>query len=232
MNDVNGRITLTNKEIMKKILLITFACALLSVSQAQLNEAHTHTEFNKEVTTNLTNFFKTPIYFKANHSEGAVNLIWHTPSRGDFKGFEISRSSDGENFERLSWISKQPTTTDIEEYTYDDYSVEKHQKYTYRLKKMNEDGSVELAQVEAVAKFDAKKANIEVVPKIEENQSLLILSNTEGVIKIFNSLGHPIAEDHLKIGENHIDTTFWSRGKYYVAFETETGEKILKKFFK
>ena len=208
-------------------------CALWSSSQAQLHYgAHTHTQINNVVTSQAANFFKTPIYFKANHSKGAVQLVWHTPMTENFKGFEISRSSDGQNFERLSWVSKEPTITDIKEYTYDDYSVENHQKYTYRLKKMNDDGTIELAQVEAVAKFNAIKANIEVIPKIEKNQSLIIVSNTEGVIKIFNSLGHPIAKDELIVGKNHIDTTFWSKGKYYVAFETANGEKILKKFYK
>lgn len=208
-------------------------CVLMNYSQAQLpNEVHTQFLFNKVFTKETKNSLKTPIYFKANHSQGAVNLIWQTPSNEDIKGFEVSRSSDGENFERLSWIGKQPTTTDFEKYTYDDYSVEEHQKYTYRLKKLNDDGSIELAEVETTANFKAKKASIEVIPKIEKSQALKIMSNTEGVIKIFNSLGHPIAEDTLKIGENHIDTTFWSRGKYYVAFETDTGEKILKKFYK
>ena len=208
-------------------------CALVSSSQAQLSHgAHTHTALNKVSTTQGTTFFKTPIYFKANHYQGAVKLVWHTAAEESFKGFEISRSSDGETFERLSWIGKQSATTDLEEYSYDDYSVQKDLKYTYRLKKMNHDGSIELAQVEAVANFTVKKANIEVLPKIEENQSLVIMSNTEGVIKIFNSLGHPITEDKLEIGENQIDTTFWSKGKYYVAFETANGEKILKKFYK
>ena len=208
-------------------------CALLSTGQAQFfNGTHTHTQFNKSTTVATFNSFKAPIYFKANHHKGSVKLTWQTPAIEDFQGFEVSRSSDGESFERLSWVVKQPSSIDLREYTYDDYAVEDHEKYIYRLKKLNNDGSIELAQVETTADFKVKKANIEVIPKMEENQSLTIMSNTEGVIKVFNSLGHPIANDELKIGENHIDMTFWSKGKYYVAFETETGEKILKKFYK
>lgn len=218
---------------MKKILLIIAGCALMSVSQAQhSNGTHTQTVFNKSSTLQELLFSETPIYFKANHYKGAIKLVWHTSSNENFKGFEISRSTDGEQFERLSWIGKQESETDFEAYTYDDYSIKENLKYTYRLKKMNHDGSIELAQVEAVANFKVKKASIEVVPKIDEQQSLSIISNVEGVIKIFNSLGHPIAQDELKIGENHIDITFWSKGKYYVAFETANGEKILKKFYK
>jgi hypothetical protein len=219
---------------MKRILLIMAGCGLLNHSQAQFSYGTvTHTLSNNSVIVEAaTNFFKTPIYLTANQYENAVKLVWHTPTRANFKGFEISRSTDGERFEHLSWIGRQEDNNDFEEYTYEDYSVEQNQKYIYRLKKLNEDGSIELAQVEAVAIREEKKVQINVVPKVEETEVLAIMSNTEGIIKIFNSLGHPIAESRLVVGQNIIDTSFWSKGKYYVAFETATGEKILKKFYK
>lgn len=220
------------------ILLLLAGAVLHTQAQAQSQSQHTNNSslaFMSASIIHLRSTFKdkAPIYFKADRQEGAVRLIWQTSSIESFNGFEISRSVDGENFEQLSWINRQSNNTNtLVEYTYDDLNVQQNQKYLYRLKKINADGTSEYAQVEAIAESPTRKASIEVLPQTNLEQLLTIKSDTEGVIKIFNSLGHPLEEHAMKIGENTIDISYWSNGKYYVAFETATGEKILKKFYK
>lgn len=217
------------------LLLVMLGCASIGYSQQahQLGSSNSLLTFltNGAATIQFSTF-KTPIYFKANRQESSIQLVWHTKTGEEFQGFEVSKSSDGESFETLSWVKPKTTQEDFEEYSYVDFSVETDEKYIYRLKKLNEDGSVELAQVEAFSRKMVRKAQIQVIPKIQDKEVLTIESNTEGEIKIFNSLGHPIEEHRLEVGENEIDISLWTKGKYYVAFETTTGEKILKKFYK
>lgn len=215
-------------------LLVMLGCALIGYSQQahQLGSHNSLLTFLTDGANTQFSTFKTPIYFKANRQESSIQLVWHTKTGEDLQGFEVSKSSDGESFETLSWVTPKTTQDDYEEYSYVDFSVETDERYTYRLKKLNEDGSIEIAQVEAFAKEMVRKAQIQVIPKIQDKEVLTIASNTEGEIKIFNSLGHPIEEHKLEVGENQIDISLWTKGKYYVAFETATGEKILKKFYK
>lgn len=210
-------------------------CALTGYSQ-QTHELGSHSSLLTFLTdgANSISFstFKTPIYFKANRQEKSIQLVWQTKTGEVFQGFEVSKSLDGKSFETLSWVQPKVTAEDFEEYSYVDFSIDTNEKYVYRLKKLNKDGSIEIAQVEAFARGMVKKAHIQVIPEIQDKEVLTITSNTEGEIKIFNSLGHPIEEHKLEVGENEIDISLWTEGKYYVAFETVTGEKILKKFYK
>ncbi len=84
-----------------------------------------------------------------------VTLYWKTLSETNNYGFDVERSSDGKNFQKLSFIAGHGTTLATHEYSYEDKSVAVGTWY-YRLKQTDLDGSatyseVQVAKVEGVA---------------------------------------------------------------------------------
>lgn len=80
------------------------------------------------------------ISFTATFNGTSVDLNWITSTETNNAGFEIQRSSDGTNFETLSFIAGNGTTTETQVYTYSDISVDIG-SYTYRLKQVDLNGS-------------------------------------------------------------------------------------------
>lgn len=71
-----------------------------------------------------------------------VELTWKTASECNNYGFEIERSSDIRQFEKLSFVSGNATTTQAKLYQYIDTNPPLHSAVYYRLKQIDLDGTV------------------------------------------------------------------------------------------
>jgi len=79
-----------------------------------------------------------------------ARLEWATASEINNEGFEVLRSTDGENFEYIAWISGNGNQTTIHKYSYEDYSIEKGITYYYQLKQIDYDGQYEYFDIKPV----------------------------------------------------------------------------------
>ncbi len=75
--------------------------------------------------------------FVAKPTERSIMLNWQTASETNNAGFNIERSSDGENFERLSFVEGNGTSEIAHDYQFEDITAKKGQLYYYRLKQID-----------------------------------------------------------------------------------------------
>ncbi len=159
-----------------------------------------------------------------------IQLNWETASEENNLGFDVLRSKDGVNFEKIGFIEGQGTTLETTNYTFDDTNVEGGIWYYYQLKQIDFDGQFELTDiVSASLKAVDKLAISEPFPN-PTNQSASIDINTSTVanfdILVYNQLGQIIEQQQLNTNntENRIDfnTSNWSEGVYFIVIKNDT----------
>jgi len=83
--------------------------------------------------------------FTALTSKDRVSLNWSTATETNNQGFEIERRPANEEFSRIGSVQGHGTTTEPQEYSFIDRSIERG-KYFYRLKQIDFDGSFEYSE--------------------------------------------------------------------------------------
>ncbi len=83
--------------------------------------------------------------FKAEAVDNKVTLNWQTASETNNRGFEIERKLNS-NWESLGFIEGKGNTTQVSAYTFTD-KVNLTGKYSYRLKQIDYDGTINYSKV-------------------------------------------------------------------------------------
>ena len=78
--------------------------------------------------------------FDIRTKENSFELNWTTASELNNRGFEIERSTDGERFEVVGYVSGLGTSNAENYYQFEDKAILKNMDYYYRLKQINYDG--------------------------------------------------------------------------------------------
>lgn len=86
------------------------------------------------------------VSFSAKQFKDIITLKWTTASEINNDHFEIQRSSDGVNFERVGRVNGNGTKDGISNYTYNDYSPSRGIVY-YRFKQIDYDGNFEFSPI-------------------------------------------------------------------------------------
>lgn len=85
------------------------------------------------------------IGFDAKAGKESIDLRWATAKEENFRGFEVERSLDAKNFEKIGFVAgKNEKGAD---YTLEDRTALKNKRYYYRLKIVNTDASFEYSTV-------------------------------------------------------------------------------------
>jgi hypothetical protein len=84
--------------------------------------------------------------FAATVNENDVNLSWSTATETNNMGFEIQRSSNGEDYNRITFVEGNGTVAETQDYTFLDKNLEVG-SYTYRLKQIDFDGTSEYSDI-------------------------------------------------------------------------------------
>lgn len=172
------------------------------------------------VPVELTAFFALTV-------DNGVLLKWTTSTETNNSGFMIERSSNKVDFNEVSFIDGQGTTTKITDYEYTD-AISKPGRYSYRLKQIDFDGStnysnvveseVEGPQVFVLSQNYPNPFN----PSTMINFSLPVDSYVQ--IQLFNALGEKVEDltnRDYSIGSHEIsfDATKLSNGVYYYSIK-------------
>ena len=138
------------------------------------------------------------VSFDAAISSGKVVLNWKTATEVNNAGFEIERSENNSNFTKIGYVNGSGTTTEINEYSFTDNSLEQIGKYYYRLKQIDLDGSFEYSNTVSVNFSD-----IPVVYNLFQNypnpfnpQTTIKISlpfESEVKLIVYNSIGQEVA---------------------------------------
>jgi hypothetical protein len=83
--------------------------------------------------------------FDVNAGKESIDLRWATAKEENFRGFEVERSLDAKNYEKIGFIAGKNARG--AEYTLEDRTALKNKRYYYRLKIVNSDGSFDYSLV-------------------------------------------------------------------------------------
>ena len=98
--------------------------------------------------------------FDASATKKSILLGWRSAFEQNFKGFEIQRSMNGKDFEKISFIKSTGRETGAE-YAYEDLVVKSGIRYYYRLKMLDLDGEFSYSLVtNALIMSNDTKVNI------------------------------------------------------------------------
>lgn len=187
-----------------------YDCDGISFSSGAINDGFQHFEANP-LPVELT-------FFRAEIIENKSVLTWQTSSEENNSGFEVERSTDGENFETIGFVEGNGTTLEVQNYTYIDNNPTNGINY-YRLRQVDFDGAFEYSDVVNV---ELEKETVE--NRIVQNPVFNELRlNGSGIVIIYNSLGQPI--DELQLTESDtltVNVSSYSKGLYYARFGNKT----------
>ncbi|TVR81362.1 MAG: T9SS C-terminal target domain-containing protein [Chitinophagaceae bacterium] len=170
------------------------------------------------------------LYLKADPINNEfIRVHWSTAVEIDNAGFYLERSTDGVDFEEISWISGNGNTSQEMYYSYNDLDVEHNVVYYYRLRQVDFDGSYEYTYIVNAMISTTDVFNIsEFIPNpTNEHTRVVVNSSTdrEITVTIFNTLGQLVKDEvhHIAPGQYSIDFNMQhlADGTYHAVFRTQ-----------
>lgn len=169
--------------------------------------------------------------FTAKSNGSSVSLKWTTATESNASHFDVTRSTDGSNFNS---IGKVTVTGSGSTYNYTDFSPVKGNNY-YQLVSVDNDGTSEKSAIE-VAKVAANGNELIVTATSANSVTLNVYAAkaTTGSIIASNVIGQKIATQAVKLAEGNNSITVatgTSKGLIIVSLNTAEGtisKKIIK----
>jgi hypothetical protein len=168
--------------------------------------------------------------FTATVQDNQTNLLqWQTATEENNEGFEVERSAEGSNWEKLGFVQGQGTTLETQNYTFVDEEPTRGINY-YRLKQMDFDGQFEYSNIRSVVFGSSDDKIMAIYPNPVQNE--LTISEGVGMITIFNALGQPIRQLNNDETLTIINTTDLPKGIYILQVQKTNGAIITQQFVK
>ena len=152
-------------------------------------------------------------------SNDRVEVTWVTVNEENLDRYEIERSSDGENFEMIGYDFADGSS---DETTYDfiDYAPEVGVNY-YRLKSIDNDGTVSYSTIQTASISDNKSDSFEVYPNPATDHVNIIINAADKVqtmILLYNQTGQKIVEAQVD-QDLRLDTSKLATGIYHLVLQ-------------
>jgi photosystem II stability/assembly factor-like uncharacterized protein len=181
------------------------------------------------------------INFSAEYSDNKINLHWVTATETNNYGFEVLRSYDIDNWEKISFVFGHGTTTEQKEYSFTDNKISGSKIY-YQLKQIDFNGNFEYSKVIEVTVQEPREfLLLQNYPNPFNNATVIIyqIPTDEFItIKIYDVLGNEVInliKENKKAGYYSIalNATGLSSGIYFYKLQAgqfiETKKMILLK---
>ncbi len=171
------------------------------------------------------------IHFSAKRlNQEQVEINWSTASELNNKGFELQRSIDGFDFDRLSFLPGKINSQTTQNYAYNDLNAKQDHLY-YRLKQVDMNGSFQYSPIIFVSSNPLREKLAE-INHILGSKSLFIEANqAELSLRILNQEGKELQQIKLKEAINKLDFNELSSGVYLLELSDNKGniqvEKVL-----
>lgn len=137
------------------------------------------------------------ISFAGEYYDGVVNLSWATATELNNSGFEVERKSEPDDWEKVTFIQGNGTTTETKYYSYSDIMNEySSTKLIYRLKQIDFDGSTQYSSEIEIDIAIPNKFNLEQNFPNPFNPSTTIKfalpQKSNVTITVYNSIGEEV----------------------------------------
>jgi hypothetical protein len=161
-----------------------------------------------------------------------IQLDWATSVEIDNKGFEVQRSEDAKEFTRIGWVDGHGTTTEMQNYAYEDNTVLANIKYYYRLRQQDFDGKEDYSMVRyASIKGEGSLEISDFVPNpASQNTAVNIKSDSdmEAYLEFVNMMGQVVKRGTIQINKGtHLrmfEVNELANGTYMVVITTNGGK--------
>ncbi|MFK7947613.1 MAG: T9SS type A sorting domain-containing protein [Saprospiraceae bacterium] len=172
------------------------------------------------------------LYFKANVINQAIQTEWQTNSEINNKGFWLQRSTNGVDFENLTWIDGQGNSTEIHTYQYLDKNIVPNTIYYYRLKQIDFDESYDYSNI-VNAHINATLGGIVIYPNpIRDNLIIEFEQSFSGSIKIIDLLGREHFNLQLENQQKWLYNLETLPSQFYFIIIESNGERYVEKILK
>jgi len=172
--------------------------------------------------------------FTTENVEGDVIIKWQTSTEKNNSGFELERSQESgiggqKNWENISFVEGNGTTTEVHEYTYRD-KIEKPGSYYYRLKQFDFDGTITYSrEIEVDINGPTKFTLMQNYPNPFNPATTIKFTlpvKLDIVIAVYNSIGERVTEifkGEMEEGYHEVkfDAANLSSGVYFYRFESK-----------
>lgn len=165
--------------------------------------------------------------FNVRYNNGIAYLDWQTSQEMDAGSFEVMRSEDGTNFNRIGSVASSGNSNSIRQYSYQDNTLDGLGKYVYyRLRQVDLDGKSTFSNIIRITLDN--RTGMEIFPNPFNSQFTLAINAAESEnasLVMRNVNGQVVHTRNLKIarGSNTIvisDLPTLGKGTYYVQVQS------------
>lgn len=167
---------------MKRIILFSLYLLLVMPAVLFANTTISTPGEKRDTSTNNSGNSKSLILrgslstFNAAYGKNYFELNWNTVA-SDFDHFEIERSLDGQNYEKIGSINNKDLTSSSGQYTFRDHfhpTVARDNDFYYRLKEFETNGNVVYSKILIARMFNTKSlASLSITPDPLANDILV-----------------------------------------------------------
>jgi hypothetical protein len=170
--------------------------------------------------------------FTAQKQNNGIGLNWSTASEKDNSHFDILRSGDGANFEKISSVAGNGNSSEVRNYNFTDANPLPGINY-YQLSQVDTDGKSSKSEIRAV-NSGIKNIDFKVLTDINNNikASVFSLTNAQVKLLITDASGRKISDKthFLSKGQNALEVSSELTAGIYVATIQSGGETVSTKF--
>lgn len=160
----------------------------------------------------------------ADNNRQQIIIDWETETETNNKGFDLERSTNGKDYEKIAWIDGNGTTLSPKRYNHKDRNVSVGTTYYYRLKQVDFDESTSYTEVVSAQLKDSKstKTDINIVPNPAKDNITLVFQeafSTAISLEIYNTSGKLMIQESIVLNDNlrfPLDVSQLSKGIYIV----------------
>lgn len=175
-------------------------------------------------------------HFSAKPKGNIAHLTWQTATETNNEGFEIQRSPDGQNWEKIGFVEGAGNSQQEQSYAFEDPRPYQGRSY-YRLKQIDFDGAFEYSDIESLRMVsDLGDSHLTVFPNPvasgQEMQVYTSLEKTAGnTITLFNGWGKALSTYTLTDSALTIAPSAFNQapGMYVLVLRDQAGVVLEKK---
>ena len=174
----------------------------------------------------------TLLSFNAKIDDNATILQWITAFEKNNQGFEIERSANGNQWNKIGFVnslSENGNSSQKLSYQFYDYQPLIGMNF-YRLKQTDFDGKFEYSIIRQV-QFD-NKAMISIYPNPTKQMVTITGLSGAGTVGIYDLVGRKLMERKIETSEITISLDTFQGGMYYIRIIDENGKEHSEKLIK
>ena len=178
------------------------------------------------------------VSFTAKASNSSVSITWSTSSEVNNDRFEVERSVDGKNWERVGEVLGSGNTTSKIEYSFDDHNADLTKTVYYRLEQFDFSGRSHFSDTREVSHLAPKHHPVKSINSMFEHQIRLnIIAMSKLNIKLIGLDGQTIyTEQNVSVQDGQTLTIenlgHLPTGMYILYIDTNDGNTASFKLLK